>query len=145
MKISKKGPSMDVFKSAGAKGKATIPTASSKTDGLRLKRLEHEHAQKAAGIWGDMSVGTVTREGQIFVYSWKGSARASLSEMATKKPKEISPADHEAFLKWLKSGRFEGFVQAFAAWNVSAEEAERIKVELMAKHRTDGMTIINQI
>jgi hypothetical protein len=66
-----------------------------------------------------------------------------LSAMAIKKPKEISDADHAALIQWLKTGQFEKFVQAFVAWNVSDEEAGRLQAALIAKHRSDGLTVIN--
>jgi hypothetical protein len=134
---------MDLFKPAAAKNKGT-PPAASKADALRKQRLAHEDAQKAAGTWGDMSVRTIRRDERIFVHCCKGNLPVNLSEMALKKPKELSDADHEALIQWLKTGRFENFVQAFAAWNVSVEEADRIKLALVTKHKGDGMTVVNQ-
>jgi hypothetical protein len=116
----------------------------SKSEALRQKRLAHEEAQKVAGLWGDMSVGTIRRQDRIFVYLWKGDVRASLSAMALKRPKEMLEADHAAFLQWLKTGLIEEFILAFAAWNVNALEAEKIKAELLVRHRDEGLTVINQ-
>jgi hypothetical protein len=135
---------MDLFKPAAAKTKASSPATGSKSDALRQQRLAHENAQKAAGTWGDMSVRTIRRDERIFVHCCKGNLPVSLSEMAIKKPKELTDADHAALTQWLKSGQFENFVQAFAAWNVSVEEADRIKTSLVAKHKGDGMTVVNQ-
>ena len=137
---------MDLFKTPRAQAKAsTSSPLRSKSDALRLKRQAHEDAQKAAGTWGDMSVGTVRRDNGIFVYLLKGGVRISLSDLALKKPKDMPDADHEAFLRWLKIGQFDGFVQGFAAWNVSAEEAARVKSALLVKHRDEGLTVINQV
>lgn len=135
---------MDLFKPTAARSKGSGPQMPSKTDALRQKRLAHEHAQKTAGTWGDMSVGTISRDNQFFVYFWKGNVRASLSDLANKRPKEMTEDDHTAFLQWLKTGHFDGFVQAFAAWNVSPEEAVKIKNELLTKYCDEGRTIINQ-
>jgi hypothetical protein len=136
---------MDLFKTSSGKNKGPSPVTTSKSDALRKQRLEHENAQKAAGTWGDMSVRTITRDERVFVHCCKGNLPVSLSEMALKKPKEINDADHAALTQWLKTGRFENFVQAFAAWNVSAEEADRIKASLVAKHKGDGLTVVNQL
>jgi len=134
---------MSLFKAKGVKIKVAVPEMKSKTDALRQKRLALEDAQKLAGTWGDMSVGTIRRDNQIFVHFFQGNVRANLSDLANKKPKEMTDQDHMAFQRWLKTGKFDGFVQAFAAWNISAEEAARIKGELVTKYRGEGMTIIN--
>lgn len=43
----------------------------SKSDALRQKRLAHEEAQKVAGVWGDMSVGTIKRDDhRLFCSIW---------------------------------------------------------------------------
>lgn len=116
----------------------------SKSDALRQKRLAHEEAQKVAGVWGDMSVGTIKRDDRVFVYLWKGNIRASLSAITLKRPKEMLESDHEALLRWLKTGIIDEFVLGFAAWNVNALEAEKIKAGLLIKHREEGLTVVNQ-
>ena len=135
---------MDFFKPTAAKSKRPPSPAVSKSAGLRQQRLAHESAQRAAGTWGDMSVRTISRDERVFVHCCRGNMPVDLSAMAMKKPKEISDADHEALLRWLKTGQFEKFVQAFVAWNVSDEEAGRVQAALIAKHRSDGLTVINQ-
>jgi len=132
------------LKSRATQPKTVNSQLQSKSDALRQKRLAHEEAQKVAGLWGDMSVGTIKRQDRIFVYLWKGDVRASLSGMALKKPKEMPDADHSALLQWLKTGIIDEFVLAFAAWNVNALEAEKIKTDLLTKHRDEGLTVINQ-
>jgi hypothetical protein len=53
-------------------------------------------------------------------------------------------SDHEALLRWLKTGIIDEFVLGFAAWNVNALEAEKIKAGLLIKHREEGLTVVNQ-
>lgn len=132
------------FKHRSPQPKSLSAPLQIKSDALRQKRLAHEEAQKVAGLWGDMSVGTVRRQDRIFVYLWKGDVRASLSAMALKRPKEMVEVDHAAFLQWLKTGLIDEFILAFAAWNVNALEAEKIKTELLIRHRDEGLTVINQ-
>ena len=112
-------------------------------DTLRLKRLAHEQAQKDAGIWGDMAVGQIIRENKVFIHHWKGHALTDLFTLAGKKPREMTPTEHDALVAWLKSGIYEGFTQSFVAWNVSADEALRVKNEHMEKHRSNGLDVVN--
>ena len=132
------------LKSRSPQSKNLNSPLQSKSDALRQKRLAHEEAQKVAGLWGDMSVGTIKRQDRIFIYLWKGNVRASLSAIALKRPKEMLEADHAALLQWLKTGIIDEFILAFAAWNVTAPEAEKIKTELLVRHRDEGLTVINQ-
>ncbi len=110
---------------------------------MRRQRLAHEETQKAAGLWGDMSVGSISRDNQVFVHHWKGKGAADLYKLAAKKPRELSPAEYDALVAWLNAKSYAGFEQSFAAWNVNAEEAMRIKMELIEKLKLDGRTIVN--
>lgn len=112
-------------------------------DTLRLKRLAHEQAQKDAGIWGDMAVAQIVRDNKVFLHLWKGHALTDLFVLAGKKPREMTPVEHEALVAWLKSGAYAGFTQSFVAWNVSADEALRVKNEHMEKHRSNGLDVVN--
>ncbi len=112
-------------------------------DTLRQKRLAHEQAQKDAGIWGEMAVAQIVRDNKVFMHHWKGHALVSLFALAAKKPREMTPAEHDALVAWLKAGVYEGFTQSFVAWNVNADEAVRVKTELLEKHRANGLEIIN--
>jgi len=114
-----------------------------RNDALRLKRVAHEEAQKAAGLWGEMSVGLIERNGTAFVHIWKGASPADVYKLAVKRPKEISKPEHEALCAWLKAGRYEGFKLSISAWNVTVEEAERIKLEIMAKLAAEGSQVVN--
>ncbi len=110
---------------------------------LRQQRMAHESAQKTAGKWGDLSVGVIQRDKHVFIHYWPGNKIRSLSDLALKKPKEISDADHDALTRWLKSGRFEDFTQTLVAWNVNLEEAKRIAAELVETRRSNGEVIVN--
>lgn len=114
-----------------------------RNDALKLKRLAHEEAQKAAGLWGEMSVGVIERNGAVFVHAWKGASPGDVQKLALKRPKEISKPEHEALCAWLKAGRYEGFKHSISAWNVNSDEAERIKLEIMSRHAADGAKVVN--
>jgi hypothetical protein len=114
-----------------------------RNDALKLKRLAHEEAQKAAGVWGEMSVGIIERNGAAFVHVWKGASPADVHKLAVKRPKEISKPEHEALCAWLKAGRYEGFKHSIAAWNVTIDEAERIKLEIIARLAAEGSKPVN--
>jgi len=110
---------------------------------LRQKRLAHEQAQKDAGVWGDMAVGQIVAENKVFMHHWKGNALTDLFVLAGKKPREMTPAEHEALVAWLKSRAYEGFTQSLVAWNINEGEALRVKNEHLQKHRSNGLEVIN--
>jgi hypothetical protein len=114
-----------------------------RSDALKLKRLAHEEAQKAAGVWGDMSVGLIERNGSAFVHYWKGATPADVYKLAVKRPKEIAKPEHDILCAWLKAGRYEGFKQTIFAWNVSAGEAVRIRLSLIADLAAKGTRVVN--
>ena len=131
---------MSFFKPAAQTSKSA---PISPQESLRQKRLAHEKAQKEAGIWGEMAVAQITRENKVFLHHWKGHALSGLSELSVKKPREMTQAEHDALVAWLKSGAYEGFTQSFVAWNVSEVEALRVKNESLEKHRADGREVVN--
>jgi hypothetical protein len=112
-------------------------------DALRLQRIAHEEAQKAAGLWGEMSVGILENNGAAFVHVWKGTWLTTVYKLATKRPKEITKPEYEALCLWLKAGRYEGFTNTIAAWNVSAAEAQQIKTETISRLAAEGTRVIN--
>jgi hypothetical protein len=130
---------MSFFKTTQERKSTPIPHK----DSLKQQRLAHEKAQKDAGIWGDMAVGQIKRDNKVFLHHWKGHALSGLYVLAAKRPREMTPADHDALVAWLKSGAYEGFTQSFVAWNISAEEALRVQNELLEKYRADGLEVVN--
>lgn len=114
-----------------------------RNDALRKERLAFETAQKAAGLWGDLSVGIIERNGAVFVHVWKGAVQTNMFRLSAKRPKEITKLDHEALAAWLKAGSYEGFKQRISAWNVSLDEANRIKLEVISKLAAEGSRVVN--
>lgn len=135
---------MNFFKTA-QKGRRPEMPARDRQENLRRQRLAHEEAQKAAGLWGEMSVGLVRWNNDVFVHFWKGKAAADLYKLGAKKPREMTPAEYDALGAWLKAKSYNGFERTFIAWNVTEEEAARIKLELIAKERSNGQTIVNPL
>lgn len=114
-----------------------------RNDKLKRQRLAHEDAQKAAGLWGDHSVGVIRHHDSAFVHIWKGTSMTNLFKLAMKRPKEITKSEHDLLCVWLKAGRYEGFNWKTSAWNVNLKEAERIKHEVIGQLTTNGTRIIN--
>ena len=114
-----------------------------RNDALRKERIAHEEAQKAAGVWGDLSVGVIERNGAAFVHIWKGETQTNMFRLSARRPKEITKTEHEALCAWLKAGSYEGFRNRISAWNVSAGEAARIKQEVIATLAAAGSRIVN--
>jgi hypothetical protein len=119
------------------------PDNHGRNEALRNRRVAHEEAQKAAGLWGEMSVGLIERNGTTFVHMWKGMSLTDVFKLAAKRPKEISKPEHEALCAWLKAGRYEGFKHSISAWNVNVAEAERIKLEIISRLAADGTRVVN--
>ena len=114
-----------------------------RNEALKSARLAHEESQKSSGRWGEMSVGVIEREGTAFVHVWKGASPTDVFKLASKRPKEISKPEHEALCLWLKAGRYAGFKHSISAWNVNAEEAARIKLDIISGLVANGTKIVN--
>ena len=112
-------------------------------ESLRNKRMLEEQAKKDAGTWGESAVGIIERGDAAFVMTWKGSQPTDMFKLAAKKPKEVSAAEFEALCVWLKAGRYADFKSIISAWNVSVDEADRIKQELIAGLAEKGLRAIN--
>lgn len=112
-------------------------------EALKNQRMAQEQAKKDAGIWGDMSVGTVEKNDAAFVHVWKGISENSVHRLAAKRPKETSKAEHEALCLWLKAGGYDGFKHKISAWNVNAEEAALVKRRVLSELAEAGVRVIN--
>lgn len=112
-------------------------------EALKNQRMAQEQAKKDAGIWGDMSVGTVEKNDAAFVHIWKGVSENSVHRLAAKRPKETSKAEHEALCLWLKAGGYDGFKHKISAWNVNAEEAAAVKKRVLLELAEAGVRVIN--
>lgn len=112
-------------------------------DALKAQRMAQEQAKKDAGIWGELSVGIIEHRQSAFVYVYKGLAETSMHRLAAKRPKEISKADHEALCLWLKAGGYDGFKQRISAWNISVDEAERVKQTVAAELAGAGLRVVS--
>jgi hypothetical protein len=110
---------------------------------LRRLRMAREEAQRSAGIWGEMSVALISKNGSVFVHCLKGNRQPDLYSFAVKKPKEWADAEYDALMAWLRANKFEGFTQSFTAWNLSQAESQKVKEETLAKLKNDGRTAIN--
>jgi hypothetical protein len=112
-------------------------------EALKNQRMAQEQAKKDAGIWGEMSVGTVEKNDAAFVHVWKGVSENSVHRLAAKRPKETSKAEHEALCLWLKAGGYDGFKHKISAWNVNADEAAAVKKRVIAELAEAGVRVVN--
>jgi hypothetical protein len=112
-------------------------------EALKNQRMAQEQAKKDAGIWGEMSVGVIEHASGAFVQIYKGVAESSMHKLAAKRPKEISKAEHEALCLWLKAGGYDGFKHRIATWNVSADEAARLKQVVISELAASGTRVVN--
>ena len=114
-------------------------------EALKNQRMAQEQAKKDSGIWGDLSVGTVEKNDAAFVHIWKGVSENSVHRLAAKRPKETSKAEHEALCLWLKAGGYDGFKHKISAWNINAEEAARMKQQVIAELTAAGTRVVNPV
>ena len=118
-------------------------TADERTAKLRELRLAHEAAQREAGAWGDLAVREVVHEptGAVFVHYWKNGASPKLRQPP--RTPGLSAPEHAAYCAWVAQHDPEEFRQSAIAWNLSKEEALRIKQERLAAHAAANQKIIN--
>ena len=114
-------------------------------EALKNQRMAQEQAKKDSGIWGDLSVGTVEKNDAAFVHIWKGVSENSVHRLAAKRPKETSKAEHEALCLWLKAGGYDGFKHKISEWNINAEEAARMKQQVIAELTAAGTRVVNPV
>jgi hypothetical protein len=112
---------------------------------LREQRLAADAARRAAGTWGDMSVGEIAHEptGEVFVLSWKGREPPDLLRMRRSRLPELSLAEHERLQAWLDRHHLPDFRQSLVGWNLSRVEAKRTKQARIAERRASGCQVIN--
>jgi hypothetical protein len=112
---------------------------------LKNQRMAQEQAKKDAGTFGELSIGVIEHGSGVFVYTYKGVAESSMHRLAAKRPKEISKPDHEALCLWLKAGGYDGFKHRIAAWNLSADEAARVKQATVEDLTGAGARVVNPV
>jgi hypothetical protein len=116
-----------------------------KVANLRELRLAADAARRAAGTWGDMSVGEIAHEpsGEVFVLSWKGREPPDLLLMRRRRPPELSVAEHERLQAWLERHDLPDFRQSLVGWSLSRVEAKRAKQARIAERKASGCQVIN--
>jgi hypothetical protein len=112
-------------------------------EALRTQRMAQEQAKKDSGIWGELAVGLIEHSSGSFVHVYKGVVEASFHKLAAKRPKEISKPEHEALCLWLKAGGYDGFKHKVSAWNINAEEAARVKSNVIAELKAADVRVVN--
>lgn len=116
----------------------------SKAEKLRALRLADEAARKAAGTWGEMTVGEIVHEAtrSVFVQVWKGSSRPDPFRQGVRQV-GVPANEWLAMTTWVKVRRADGFSQSVIAWDITAEEARKVSEARIAAHRNEGYTVIN--
>jgi hypothetical protein len=114
------------------------------TQNLRDQRQADEAARKAAGTWGDLSVGEVTHRatGSVYVQVWKGGKRPEITA-ATARAASVPTEDWAAIEGWLKGINPADLHRSIIAWTVSKAEAARLKAKRMAENSAAGVRVIN--
>jgi hypothetical protein len=128
-----------------APSKKAVADENAKIANLRDLRLARDAAQRAAGTWGDMSVGEITHEpsGEVFVLSWKGREAPDLLQTRHRRWSELSSAEHERLQAWLDRHDGPDFKQSHLGWSLSRVEAKRAKQARIAERKASGFQVIN--
>lgn len=128
-----------------APSKKALADEKAKVASLRELRLASDAARRAAGTWGDMSVGEITHEptGEVFVLSWKGREAPNLLRLRHGRWSELSPAEHERLQAWLDRHERPDFKQSHLGWSLSRVEAKRAKQARIAERKASGFQVIN--
>ena len=128
-----------------APARRAVEDEKAKTARLRERRLADAAARRAAGTWGDMSVGEIAHEptGEVFVLSWKGSKELDLTRLPRSRLPELSAAEHERLHAWLVHHRIPVFQRSLIGWNLSRAEARRVKEARIAELKAGGSHVVN--
>lgn len=113
------------------------------SENLRKQRLADEDARKASGLWGELSVVTIEHGSAAFVHLAKGGRHNDYATLSRKRPTEIPKHEHALLSEWLQRRQYEGFKSTVNAWNVSLDEAKRIKSETIANLQSAGTQVLN--
>jgi len=113
------------------------------SENLRKQRLANEDSRKAVGLWGELSVVTIEQDGSAFVHLSKGSKHNDYFNLSQKRPSEISKQEHALLADWLRRRQYEGFSSMINAWNLSLEEAQRIKRKTISDLVSTGRVVLN--
>lgn len=114
------------------------------TRNLRDRRRADEAARRAAGTWGDLSVGEVTHRasGSVYIQVWKGAKRPEITA-ATARAAGVPAEDWPAIESWLKAVNPADLHHSIVAWTVSKAEAARLKAKRMVENSAAGVLVIN--
>lgn len=115
------------------------------TEKLRGMRLADEAARKAAGTWGELSVGEVTHRPSrsVFVQVWKGARRPELTGAASARVAGVSAAEWPNVAAWLERLGQAELHRSIVGWHLSKSEAERLKTRRVAENRAAGLEVVN--
>lgn len=114
---------------------------------LRELRLADEAARKAAGTWGELSVGEVVHgpSRSVFVQVWKGARRPVVAGATNARTAGVPAAEWPAVEAWLETVHPDELKRSIIAWSVSKAEAQRLKTRRMAENRAAGLTSVNPL
>ena len=116
------------------------------TEKLREARLADEATRKAAGTYGDLSVGEVThRESRsVYVQVWKGVPRPAIAGAIDARHAGVPAAEWPAVAAWLETLGAGDLHRSVVAWRVSKTEAQRLKSKRVEENRAAGLTVVNE-
>ncbi len=128
-----------------APSRKALDNENAKIAKLRELRLVDDAARRAAGTWGDMSVGEIAHEptGEVFVLSWKGREMPDLVRIRRSRLPELSLVEHERLQAWLDRNDMPDFKPSLVGWSLSRVEAKRAKQARIAEHKASGCHVIN--
>ena len=127
-----------------AKKAAESPEAA-KTRKLRELREADEAKRRAEGIWGALSVAEISHpeSKSVFVMRCRGREAPDPAKEARTRSTLVAPEDHKALIEWLGRHPLTEFRSRLIAWNLSDQEAKRIRLARIDENRSGGLEVVN--
>lgn len=118
---------------------------STKTEALRALRLADEESRRAAGTWGEMTVGEIVHEDthSVFVEVWKGSQRPDPFRPGAARGRGVPVGEWLVVTTWVNALREAEFSRTVIARDITEEAARKVVQARIAERLADGYKVMN--
>lgn len=125
--------------------KKTSTEPNAKVEQLRALRLAHEQSRKAAGEWGEVSVGEIVHEASrsVFVETWKGPQRPDPFRPGSARGRGATLRDWTVLTAWISAQRIPEFARLVVARDVTEAAARELVQARIAARRAEGYAVMN--
>ena len=116
-----------------------------KTRKLRELREANEAARRAKGLWGLLGVGEIEHPTSktVFVMCVRGRDAPDPAKHVRARSPLVPADDYPALVEWLNRRPLAEYRSRLVAWDLSDQEAKRIRTERIDAVRAAGSEVIN--